>query len=758
MIKKVDIIIPVYNAFEDLCICVDSIQRNTDLQYNRLILVNDCSPDERIYPYLENCRRENILVIHNKENRGFSANINTGMEQSKENDVILLNSDTIVTKSWIEKLQACAYSNASIGTVTPVSNNATLCSVPVGFAENQLPEGVTAEEAAAVIEECSLREYPQLPVAHGFCMYVKREVVRSIGGFDAKTFQRGYGEENDFCCRAEQAGYIHVMCDDTYIYHSGTKSFLTKEKLRLSQEHERILKDRYPKQMRALEIYCAANPNLHIQKNAGAFLKIRNGKKNILYVLHADFKEGSINNIGGTQLHVRDMTQQLRNDCNVFVAARSGSMLQCTAYVGEDVLEWNFFIGEEEPFFKDSQRNLRKIFAELLDAFRIDLVHIQHFKGLSFDVLELAKERKIKVAATIHDFYLVCPNQVLLDDEGQYCRGICTQKCGECLRNKVGIRENLNYPEHWRTRVRQQLEKIDCFFFPSESAKSIFTGIYPEIAERSHVIEHGVELGVREDGTKNAQKEQVAGEKGQSVLHVAFIGGLSVEKGSRIITQIIRRGDRGIEWFTIGNIGDPELANLRQRNYTAVGKYDRGELPAIFEQYRIDIAAIISIWPETYSYTLSEAAALKKPVIVTDIGALGERVRKMGIGAVISSEHPVDSFFEAIAEFEDESFRKEIRSQIEKLQLPTLSEMADQYRAYYAALMRDRPTFGAYDRKFISDAMTAGRRQGEMTPQELEYYRAMRNSLTFQLVEKLIRIPFPFKVQLMEWIYRHRAK
>ena len=61
-------------------------------------------------------------------------------------------------------------------------------------------------------------------------MFVKREVIDKVGYFDAETFGRGYGEENDFCYRAEQLGYHHVMCDNTFIYHSGTGSFLTEEK------------------------------------------------------------------------------------------------------------------------------------------------------------------------------------------------------------------------------------------------------------------------------------------------------------------------------------------------------------------------------------------------------------------------------------------------------------------------------------------------------------------------------------------------
>ena len=226
----VDIIIPIYNAYDDLYKCLQSVYQYTDLVENRLILINDNSSDTRIEPYLNSQTKENVIIIHNKENKGFSNNINLGMAQSKERDVLLLNSDTIVTKNWVEKIVECAYSDRAIGTVTPLSNNATLCSVPNFCEENSLPEGMNVDQAAAIIEECSLRKYPRITVAHGFCMFVKREVINAIGNFDAETFGRGYGEENDFCNRAEQMGYIHVMCDDTYIYHSGTKSFVSKEK------------------------------------------------------------------------------------------------------------------------------------------------------------------------------------------------------------------------------------------------------------------------------------------------------------------------------------------------------------------------------------------------------------------------------------------------------------------------------------------------------------------------------------------------
>ena len=144
----IDIIIPVYNAYEDLRTCIESVLECTDLCHHRLLLVNDASSDERILPYLNelSLNHENILHIENETNLGFSGSINHGIQVSGTRDVLLLNSDTMVTKNWVEKLVACAYSDPSIATVTPLSNNATLCSVPEFLKENRLPEGYSLEQ------------------------------------------------------------------------------------------------------------------------------------------------------------------------------------------------------------------------------------------------------------------------------------------------------------------------------------------------------------------------------------------------------------------------------------------------------------------------------------------------------------------------------------------------------------------------------------------------------------------------------------
>lgn len=489
----IDIVIPVYNGYEDIQKCMDSVRRHTDLTKHWVLLINDCSPDERIRPWLDGQAGGHVVVMHNEKNQGFSANVNRGMTYS-DRDVILLNADTVVTAGWVDKIQACAYRSARNATVTPLSNSATLCSVPIMCQDNPVPEHVTIDEYAALIEKCSLHRYPRITVAVGFCMYIKQQVIDEVGLFDAATFGRGYGEENDFCNRCEQLGYIHVMCDDTFIYHKGTASFDTEEKRALLEAHNSILEERYPAQMRKNHLYCMENPDQEIRDNINLYTSLYNGHKNILYLLHLDFQTEAFNNIGGTQLHVRDLMMALRGEYNIFVAARDLDCLRLTAYTASDTISLKFPIGEAEGFPVFHDENLARIYREIIRAFAIDLVHVHHTQDLSLDIYEVAAGEGVPVTATLHDYYYACPTVKLLNGEGKFCPNAGEHDCASCLHQTCGFAKQVSLLPKWRKENERALQFCEKLIFPSESAKKIMTDIYPSLAEKSLVIGHGSDL------------------------------------------------------------------------------------------------------------------------------------------------------------------------------------------------------------------------------------------------------------------------
>lgn len=376
MSKSIDIIVPVYNGLEELKQCVNSILENTDLTLHRLLIVDDKSPDKNVLAYLETIHHPGIVLLKNEVNLGFSASVNKGMEYSHR-DVILLNSDTLVTKGWVEKIIECAYSSRSIASVTPLSNAATLCSVPEFLKDNPLPQGMSAQDMADLVERCSLRRYPKISVAVGFCMFIKREVIEKIGLFDAEAFEKGYGEENDFCYRAEKEGYIHVMCDDTFIYHKGTASFATEEKRKLIEEHEKILVERHEAYVRANVQYCQKNPNEDLQKNIK------------LHLLFADKKENTL-------ILCEKFPKEIEISDGEFYAVRKNYSICVEGKIKGVRLNFVFALGYAgvNPAFADEKEE--KILNHLIQAFYINEVKEQenHF---------FARETKQVLAGKIQD-------------------------------------------------------------------------------------------------------------------------------------------------------------------------------------------------------------------------------------------------------------------------------------------------------------------------------------------------------------------
>lgn len=857
--KCVDIIIPIYNAYEDLTICLESLYKNTNLKENRLILINDNSPDERIKPYLEQQRGENIIVIHNESNKGFSNNINIGMAQSEENDVILLNSDTILTANWVEKIVACAYREPSIGTVTPLSNNATLCSVPEFCEENKLPEGMTVDQAGEIIEKCSMHRYPRITVAHGFCMFVKREVIDAVGNFDAETFERGYGEENDFCNRAEQAGYHHVMCDDTYIYHSGTKSFISKEKERYIMLHDRILRERYPEQMHGNDLHLQKNPNHFVGENVDIYFDLANGKKNILYVVQSDFKKGAEDNIGGTQLHVRDLMTGLKEKYNVFVAARNGQYLNLTVYYGNKQKDFEFYIGKRKSIYEFQNKRFENLWRNILSAFHIDLIHVHHVINASFDIFYVAKEYGIPLVFTAHDFYFICPSVKMLDEQDHICIGTDqSETCRECLHSQLGITDKIDYMKIWREKCAEVLTICQRVVVPDESAAEVISLYYPFVKEKLSVVEHGydetadIEKEVMStidvvykcekvekegftyrikgwayilekqgcaDGTTYLQIRNKSGlealvpasrEKRPDViksdgkwdvgfscvvprklldggslevriviedngklihsvetfetpnlaptekkLNVAFIGGLNKAKGGEEVSAITDSIREDVNWHVFGGIGVDKLARQKQGNLIKTGYYMPQDLPELLKEHEIDVIGILSIWPETYSYTLTEALLNGIPVIVTDIGALGKRTKELECGWLVSPEHVKDDFVKIIKDLlKDRTQLERYKEKIDSLQLPTIAQMSEKYEQMYEKLWNMEVTYETADYEMIYEGfeevkygvVSSENPTGNQKQQFLEEARELEQikmSLSYRIIRRLWNMKIP---------------
>jgi GT2 family glycosyltransferase len=227
----VDIVVCVHNALGDVKRCLESVvaaKQSSD----RIVIVDDAS-DQATARYLDSfARRGDTMLLRNPAPaRGYCASANAGMRASTAKYVLLLNSDTVLPPRALAKMVELMESDDGIGIVGPLSNAASSQSIPhvkgsaAQTAVNALPPGMTAESMDEACEQWSASVFPSVPLVHGFCQLLRASMLEDIGGFDESAFPNGYGEENDLCMRATDAGYDLKIATHCFVYHVKSASY-----------------------------------------------------------------------------------------------------------------------------------------------------------------------------------------------------------------------------------------------------------------------------------------------------------------------------------------------------------------------------------------------------------------------------------------------------------------------------------------------------------------------------------------------------
>ncbi len=255
--KSVSIIVPVYGDWASLEDCIKSLHKYVQSRH-RVLLVNDCGPEaDKIEKNIKEAIKNltNFSYFRNSENLGFVKNCNHAVFEldTTNNDILLLNSDTKVTEGFLDELQAIFELDETIGVVSPRSNNATITTVPLSAAAQK---GIEAEKSYTLFQilKTKLPPYSTVPTAHGFCMLIRRELIKRYGLFD-EIFGKGYGEEVDFCQRLSKHGHKSAIANRAYVFHLEARSFSHETKNSLLEINNKIIWERYPSYRQAVRDY-----------------------------------------------------------------------------------------------------------------------------------------------------------------------------------------------------------------------------------------------------------------------------------------------------------------------------------------------------------------------------------------------------------------------------------------------------------------------------------------------------------------------
>ena len=662
----VDVVIPVYGQADATRRCVESVLDCTDGKY-RLIVIDDCSPDATVRQLARGLESDpRCVIIRNNRNCGFVSTANRGFRMSRH-DVVILNSDTVVTKGWLEKMARCARSRPRVASVTPLTNNGTICAVPQWNASNQIPSCFSLSQYARAIEEASGPRYLEVPTGVGFCMYLTREALDEVGYFDEVTFPRGYGEENDWCMRASARGYCHLVDDATFVYHEGGSSF-GPDRAKLAEQNYQLLLGKHPHYHELVHSFIRQNPLEPIQRAVQTAIRTRsNNRMRVVVCLHNPLEA-----VGGTEAHTRDLvTCTPRTEFVVVYPGESTIVLE--EYIEGERVRRDEFPGPGDRIGKPS----RDWWRGLLRWLRSDILHVQHLIGYDAGVLGAAKSMELPIVAVWHDFYFLCANYKLVNARGNFCNWMTElAECDRCLECRPGF--PAGFQRARREENQRLLDLVDAHVFPSKSCQSGFGKVFRLADGKVYVIPHGQPM------IEDMKKPRWTPAR---PLRVAFLGAWCSEKGSEVFSDVVRRlGQDGFEWHAFGAV-QPGLEESIPEGVKAHGPFRREEVSDWLRRSQIDVVMLPSIWPETFSYTLSEAWQAGIPVIGSSLGAIGERIRETEGGWVVDVSKPQAMVDILRSIRHDPRDLQEKTERVARLRLPTLWQMGAAYSVLYRSLL-----------------------------------------------------------------------
>ena len=548
----------------------------------------------------------NTVLLSNGDNLGFVQTVNRGLGVANGADVLLLNSDTVVHAGGFNEILRLAHEHPEIGTVTAISNNATIFSYPhPELRRDQLPD----------ISWPALREnagvFADVPTGHGFCMFIKGEVFRRIGLLD-EGFGRGYGEENDLCARSAALGYRHVAAGGVLVEHKESISFENERTSLLAQNLPRLnaLYPEYTPIIMEFERMDGMRTLRWALDRARLRRAVAAGSAFVLVISNALE--------GGTAKAILDLEALAGYGSASKLSLRStpdGLLeLSCEA----PLLLAHFTFKEVPELF------------EVLSAAAPTHVLVHQLLGFPASFIRgftpwVAGRHSVFYA---HDFYALCPRVTMIDAVGRFCDVADTGTCARCVEmggaHEASRMTELTPAEH-RQMFHALLDGLRHVIAPSGNAAGYLRRGFPGLEVED--LPHPEGRGDLPDGPREGTFHEIV-----------MLGAIGPHKGSGILLEVARRAritHPHLHFRVIGytNIDKPLRAI---GNVTITGKFAPEDLPRLFAQSRGRLALFLSTWPETYSYTLSEIAKHGLIPLVPDIGAPAERVRAAEYGVVFA--------------------------------------------------------------------------------------------------------------------------
>ncbi len=413
----------------------------------------------------------------------------------------------------------------------------------------------------------------------------------------------------------------------------------------------------------------------------------RNGtRRNLLYVAHNTVARGGP--FGGVEVVLDLLSRDLREEFNVFSYVseiRDGQSVGAVLY-GPGSLELRRF---QFPPIHDNVLLTcparEAAFSQVLADCAIDLVHFHHLINHVPSLPLISRAYGIPGILTIYDYFHACTSFNLLDFNRQFCgaENLPLAACDVCLSAQF------NYPRGSQARRRaffaRVFDALDHIIFISQDCRDRFEKIYSQtaLAQKSSVTD--LPLPYDEKPPLVPAAERWA----ERPIQIVSFGNFTYPKGADVMLRAFNQlRDGPFEFHLFGRLDEPYPAILEALNFPNVRihrQFNPGSLQAALETAALSLH--ISIWPETFCITLSEAIHFGVVPIVSDLGAPGERVQDGVNGFKIPANSPgaLVDLLERLAA--DPSPALEVAARIAPLQMHNAAEHAEAMATHYRALL-----------------------------------------------------------------------
>jgi O-antigen biosynthesis protein len=594
MSSQINVILSVGSNFSSLRRCLAGVKATQAVECLRIVVLV-WSPQLKQAKSLvdELGFADAVDLLGTADRNASSADFNLAIGRCERGDLLLLASNIESSEYSFSQLANALHSSSAIASASPFSNDAGPLSYPRPGVVNSLPDRETAQTLAQRFSQVNAGQFRDLPCCWDGCTLISREAWSGVGGFDeALEFSRQMALF-DWCARASDAGWRHLLSAETFVSREPPRP----GEIDVGPASRDPSHDSGPlgSVQRVLDDLCTFTAADHLRELRRAVDWARidaSPKPRILLITH--------NLGGGVGRHVEDLAARLAATTEAFVLrpASGGTVTLRWAGQGEDWCVWFDTITEWDQL------------QSCIVALGVSRVHLHHIDGLPKPVWGLPKALGLPLDITLHDHWPI----------------------------RSGYHADWNdalqaADPSWIAETSALLLGAERVFSPSQYLTDAVKRFHPTLSITAWPHVADLNSGTRARPIK-----------------VLVIGRLSPEKGLDVVIACARHAQRAKLPLYFRVIGPttkiiPDLSSLP---LDVTGSYKERALSNILDLERADVAFFPGQVAESFSYTLTSAMAAGLPVVASSLGAFVERLKSSPSATLLDADSAPDVWCEAL--------------------------------------------------------------------------------------------------------------